>query len=205
MGPSPAEPTSAFSTRSARDSTTSRTSPSAPASTSPSVHASPARAAACSSARAMRLTPCRRACSSSGSHERSADRPTSSSSSLQLQTSSAWVPIEPVEPRISRRLRGAMTHDPPAWAATRSRWSRSEHAPMIRGRASRPVARRRPRGAFQRLERHGSSRSRRRKVSGEDPPLRPPFPPGLPSPRRGGCGEPPRWTPRRAARVPGRR
>ena len=45
VGPSPAEPTSAFSTRSAPDSTTSRTSPSGPLSTSPSVHASAARAA----------------------------------------------------------------------------------------------------------------------------------------------------------------
>ena len=104
VGPRPAEPTSAFSTRSAPDSTTSRTSPSGPPSTSPSVHASAARAAACASASAIRPTPCARACSTSASHERSAESPTSSSSLAAAHTSSACVPIEPVEPRISRRL-----------------------------------------------------------------------------------------------------
>src|SRR3954452_2002807 len=104
VGPRPALPTSALSTRSASASTTSRTRPSAPASTSPSVHASAARAAASASASAMRLTPCVRACSTRPSQERSADSPTSSKSSPEAaRRSSAWVPIEPVEPRMSRR------------------------------------------------------------------------------------------------------
>ena len=75
VGPSPAEPTSALSTRSAPDSTTSRTSPSAPCSTSPPVHASAARAAALGSTSAIRPTSWAQACSSSASHERSAERP----------------------------------------------------------------------------------------------------------------------------------
>src|SRR3954452_5426194 len=104
VGPRPALPTSALSTRSASASTTSRTRPSAPASTSPSAHASAARAAASASASAMRLTPCVRACSTRPSHERSADSPTSSKSSPEaVRRSRAWVPIEPVEPRTSRR------------------------------------------------------------------------------------------------------
>ena len=58
----------------------------------------------CSSVSAMRPTPWARACSRRASHERSAESPTSSSSSLARQTSSACLPIEPVAPRISRRL-----------------------------------------------------------------------------------------------------
>ena len=54
VGPRPAEPTIALSTRSAPDSATSRTSPSGPASTSPPVHASAARAAASGSLSAIR-------------------------------------------------------------------------------------------------------------------------------------------------------
>src|SRR5215212_6476721 len=81
VGPSPAEPTSAFSTRSQRVSVISSTSPSAPASTVPSGQAFAARAAASSSA-----------------------SPATSSSSLRSTTSSAWTPMEPVEPRI-RSLR----------------------------------------------------------------------------------------------------
>src|SRR5215211_772972 len=54
VGPSPAEPTIALSTRSAPDSATSRTSPSGPPSTSPPVHASAARAAASASLSAIR-------------------------------------------------------------------------------------------------------------------------------------------------------
>src|SRR3954447_6698154 len=104
VGPRPAEPTSALRTRSASASTTSRTRPSAPASTSPSVHASAARAAASASASAMRRTSWARACSTSASHERSADSPTSSNSWPEpARRSRAWVPIEPVEPRMSRR------------------------------------------------------------------------------------------------------
>src|SRR3954447_23913823 len=103
VGPRPADPTRALRTRSASDSMTSRTSPSGPASTSPSVHASAARAAASGSARAMRRTPSSRARATSGSHARPADRPTTSRSSVRATTSSAWVPMDPVAPRRSRR------------------------------------------------------------------------------------------------------
>ena len=57
VGPRPAEPTIAFSTRSASEFATSSTRPSGPASTSPPVHASAARAAASGSESAIRLTP----------------------------------------------------------------------------------------------------------------------------------------------------
>ena len=57
VGPRPAEPTIALSTRSAPDSATSRTRPSGPASTSPPVHDSAARAAASGSDSAIRRTP----------------------------------------------------------------------------------------------------------------------------------------------------
>src|SRR3954468_14625479 len=103
VGPRPAEPTSALSTRSAPDSMTSRTSPSGPVSTSPSVHASAARAPASMSATAMRSTPVRSAWATSASQERSALRPTSSRSSERSTTSSAWVPMDPVDPRTRRR------------------------------------------------------------------------------------------------------
>src|SRR5439155_1134344 len=111
VGPRPAEPTSALSTRSAPEPTTSSTSPCAPTRTSPSVHASAARAPASASASAIRRTPKRRACSTSASHERSALSPASSSSPERATMSSAWVPIEPVEPR-TRRRRG-MAHRVP--------------------------------------------------------------------------------------------
>ena len=78
-------------------------SPSGPVSTSPSVHASAARAPASASASAMRVTPWARACAISVSHERSALRPTSSMSRERSTMSSACVPIEPVEPRMSSR------------------------------------------------------------------------------------------------------
>ncbi len=65
VGPSPAEPTIAFSTRSASEPATSSTSPSGPASTSPSVQRSAAAAAASRSDRAIRRTPWARACSTS--------------------------------------------------------------------------------------------------------------------------------------------
>src|SRR4051794_23465598 len=110
VGPRPAEPTIALSTRSAPDSATSRTSPSGPASTSPSVHASAARAAASPSPSAMRSTPCWAARPTSASCERSAESPTSSNSSpARATTSSACRPIEPVAPRIRRRrIRASM-------------------------------------------------------------------------------------------------
>src|SRR3954447_21781887 len=104
VGPSPAEPTIALSTRSAPDSATSRTSPSGPASTSPSVHASAARAAASPSPSEMPWTRCAAASAAGDSCERSAERPTSSNSSrARPTTSSACRPIEPVAPRIRRR------------------------------------------------------------------------------------------------------
>ena len=107
VGPRPAEPTIALSTRSAPVSATSRTRPSGPASTSPSVHASAARAAATGSPSAIRRTPWARAWATSASCERSADRPTSSNASgARATTSSAWVPIEPVAPRIRSRFIG---------------------------------------------------------------------------------------------------
>src|SRR5215212_5029183 len=100
--PSPAEPTSAFSTRSQRVSVISSTSPSAPASTVPSGQAFAARAAASSSA--IRPTPKALAWSTTVSHDDCAASPATSSSSLRSTTSSAWTPMEPVEPRI-RSLR----------------------------------------------------------------------------------------------------
>ena len=101
VGPRPAEPTRAFSTRSTSVSTISDTSPSGPVSTSPAVHASAARAAAASSPSATRVTPCRCAWASSCSHWPPADRATTSSSPLRSTTSSACVPIEPVDPRMA--------------------------------------------------------------------------------------------------------
>ena len=63
-----------------------------------------ARAAAVSSVSAMRVTPWRAACSTTCSHEPCAERPTSSKASgARETTSSACVPIEPVEPRMRRR------------------------------------------------------------------------------------------------------
>ena len=62
VGPSPAEPTRPFRTRSAPDSAISRTMPSGPASTSPPLQAVRPRAAASSSASATRVTPCAAAC-----------------------------------------------------------------------------------------------------------------------------------------------
>ena len=99
VGPRPAEPTSAFRTRSHSVSVISSTSPSGPARISRS-ECSPARAAASGSASAMRVTPCRRACSSRSSQLEAAARPTSSRSSQRSITSSACVPIEPVEPTM---------------------------------------------------------------------------------------------------------
>ena len=58
VGPSPAEPTIALSTRSAPDSATSSTRPSGPGQHLAPVHASAARAAASASPSAIRLTPC---------------------------------------------------------------------------------------------------------------------------------------------------
>src|SRR4051794_12385735 len=102
VGPSPAEPTSAFKTRSAPESTTSCTSPSGPASTAPD-HSSRARSAASASVSATRSTANSRACAISCSQFPCALSPTSSSSSECATISSAWVPMDPVEPRMRRR------------------------------------------------------------------------------------------------------
>jgi hypothetical protein len=108
VGPSPAEPTIEFSTRSASDSATSRINPSGPRSTSPPVHASPARAAASGSVSATRGTPCWRACATSASWSRAADSPTTSKAPCaRATTSSACVPMDPVEPRMRSRFTGA--------------------------------------------------------------------------------------------------
>src|SRR4051794_27003283 len=103
VGPSPAEPTSAFSTRSAPLSVTSFTSPSGPLSTSPSVQRSAARAAARSSARPIRLTPNWAACSSSSVSLDPAASATTSRSRERETTSRAWVPIDPVDPAMTMR------------------------------------------------------------------------------------------------------
>ena len=59
------------------------------------------------------------------SHERSAERPTSSRSSERATMSSACVPIEPVEPRMSsRRMRSAETTTASAGSARRLRRAR---------------------------------------------------------------------------------
>ena len=64
-----------------------------------------ARAAASASESAIRVTPWARACATSASWERSADKPTSSNApGARVMTSSACVPMEPVEPRIRSRF-----------------------------------------------------------------------------------------------------
>ena len=78
VGPRPAEPTIALSTRSACDSATSRTRPSGPDSTSPSVHVLGGARGGVGSVSAIRVTPCSRACAISGSCVRPADSPTTS-------------------------------------------------------------------------------------------------------------------------------
>ena len=100
VGPSPAAPTIPLRTRSAPEAAISSRIPSSPASTRPS-HAEPARAAASGSARAIAGTPCRTACSTAGSQLEPAARPTTWSSSEAATISSAWVPIEPVDPRMT--------------------------------------------------------------------------------------------------------
>ena len=106
VGTSPAEPTIALSTRSQSHSVISSTSPSAPASTSRRSTPRRARAAASGSASAIRSHAVARcACSTSASQA----RPALSADDLELLrtarriTSSAWTPIEPVEPRMTTR------------------------------------------------------------------------------------------------------
>ena len=104
VGPSPAEPTSALRTRSApgldhepHEALGRRRAPrrrSTPRRRGRRRRRRPARCAS---------TPWARACATSVSHERSALRPTSSRSRERSTMSSACVPIEPVEPRMSRR------------------------------------------------------------------------------------------------------
>ena len=104
VGTSPAEPTIALSTRSQSASVISRTSPSGPPSTSPSVHASAARAAASGSASAIRVTPCcAPARPASPTRARRSGRRPRARRRRATTTSSAWTPIEPVEPRITSR------------------------------------------------------------------------------------------------------
>src|SRR5918992_3568579 len=101
VGPSPAEPTRAFRTRSQSVSPITPPSPSGPLSTDA---CSPARAAAPGLARASLSTPKRPACSSSSSQLEPAARPAISSSPLRSTTSSACVPIDPVDPTMRTRL-----------------------------------------------------------------------------------------------------
>ncbi len=100
----PAAPTIALSTMSHSEPVINSTSPSGPASTVPPVQASAARAAASASASAIFLTPNCSACLTSSSQSLPAlSASNSSSPPLRATTSSACVPIEPVEPRITRR------------------------------------------------------------------------------------------------------
>ena len=69
--------------------------------------------AASVSARATAGAPCRRACSSTCSQLEPAERPATASSSLAAITSSAWVPIEPVDPSISTRFTAAQSREAP--------------------------------------------------------------------------------------------
>src|SRR5919112_3397222 len=123
VGPSPAEPTSALRPRSQSASVITSTRPSAPPST---VACSPARAAASGSASAIRSTPKRRDCSSSSSQLDAAARPTTSSPSLRSTTSSAWVPIEPVDPTMTI-LRTRLSLGAGGFVSLRSRPSRLQH------------------------------------------------------------------------------
>ena len=105
VGPRPAEPTIALSTRSAPDSATRLIRPSGPRRTSPAVHCSAARAAASSSLRAILVTLCLAACCVSVAWSRPAESPTTSKASgARLITSSACVPMDPVEPRMRTRF-----------------------------------------------------------------------------------------------------
>ena len=100
----PAEPTIALSTMSQPDSVTSATRPSGPDRTSPPVHASAAWAAASGSASAIRPTPC--ACAWAITARQSVPALSATGSSappLRAMTSSAWIPIDPVDPRMTRR------------------------------------------------------------------------------------------------------
>ncbi len=169
VGPRPAEPTSALRTRSASASTTSRTRPSGPSSTWPSVHASPARAAAWLSARrdpvdAEGVV----AWSTSVSQEDWAESPTSSRSSERATMSSACVPIDPVEPRMSRRrgIRwivgspgfGQLSATPPARRVTAAR---SAPASASAGRSARRSRRRRACAALAAPQLRGGTRPER--------------------------------------------
>src|SRR5215211_1967695 len=101
VGPRPAAPVSALSTRSQPDSVPSSIRPSGPASTSPPVQRSAALAAASASERAMRSTRMRSACWTSCSQLEEAASATTSRPALRPTTSSAWVPIEPVDPTMT--------------------------------------------------------------------------------------------------------
>ena len=119
--PRPAEPTIALTTRSASESATSRTRPSAPASTSPSVHTSAARAAASG--------PTARSSGTRGRgkrHQLGVRGARREPDQLEALTGAgddvdAWAPIEPVAPRMSSRV------------ISRPLWQRAPMAPLSLG------------------------------------------------------------------------
>ena len=98
-----AHPTWRMGGRITIDSATRRRMPSSPGKTCPS-KASLALLAASGSASATVATPCARAASSSRSQLEPAARPTTSSSSEPATICSAWVPIDPVAPRMTSFL-----------------------------------------------------------------------------------------------------
>ena len=104
VGPRPAEPTSALRTRSA-SGLDARAGRAPPRRRGPRRRSTPRRRGRPRRRRRARSgrRRARAACSTSVSHERSALRPTSSRSGERATMSSACVPIEPVDPRMSRR------------------------------------------------------------------------------------------------------
>src|SRR5262249_43059046 len=111
-GPRPAAPTTAFSTRSGLELVISSRTPASPASTRP-FHSLSAGSAARSSASATAGTPWRFACSSRDSQLESAESPATCRSALEAITSSAWSPIDRVEPSMSTRRTAAQCRDGP--------------------------------------------------------------------------------------------
>ena len=106
VGPSPAAPTTAFRTRSGFEVRISSRMPSSPASTCPP-HAADARSAESASASATAGTPWSRAWARTRSQLESAESPATCRPSAAPITSSAWVPIDPVDPSISTRFTAA--------------------------------------------------------------------------------------------------
>ncbi len=107
VGSRPRAPVMPFRTRSTSARASSAT-PASPSPTSASGSRSRSVAAASGSARARWRTPKARACSARVSTSRPAARPTTSKrSGWARTTSSAWVPIDPVEPRSTSRRRAS--------------------------------------------------------------------------------------------------